>query len=105
VEIDDVARLTEDLAGVRRTARDGLAEWRYHGRLVARQLDDVHLVIRADFDYRDSMLRQFPGTFSVPPRYVKHMMVVADLAGGDAGAIEDALEAAWQLQRSADWPG
>jgi len=29
-------------------------------------------------------------------------MVVADLAGGDAGAIEDALEAAWQLQRSAD---
>jgi hypothetical protein len=105
VEIDDVARLTEDLAGVRRTARDGLAEWRYHGRLVARQLDDVHLVIRAEFDYRASMLRQFPGTFSVPARYVKHMMVVADLAGGDAGAIEDALEAAWQLQRSADWPG
>jgi hypothetical protein len=29
-------------------------------------------------------------------------MVVADLAGGDARAIEDALEAAWQLQRSAD---
>jgi hypothetical protein len=105
VEIDVVARLAEDLAGVRRTARDGLAEWRYHGRLVARQLDDVHLVIRADFGYRDAMLRQFPGTFSVPARYVKHMMVVADLAGGDAGAIEDALEAAWQLQRSADGPG
>jgi hypothetical protein len=105
VEIDAVARLAEDLAGVRRTARDGLAEWRYHGRLIARQLDDVHLVIRADFGYRDSMLRQFPETFSVPARYVKHMMVVADLAGGDAGAIEDALEAAWQLQRSADGPG
>jgi hypothetical protein len=102
VEIDDVARLAEDLAGVRRTARDGLAEWRYRGRLVARQLDDVHLVIRADFGYRDSMLRQFPGTFSVPARYVRHMMIVADLARGDAGAIEDALEAAWQLQRSAD---
>ena len=100
--IDDVARLAEDLRGVRRTARDGLAEWRYHGRLVARQLDDVHLMIRADFGYRDFMVRQFPETFSVPARYVKHMMVVADLAGGDAGAIEDALEAAWQLQRSAD---
>jgi hypothetical protein len=102
VEIDDVARLAGDLAGVRRTARDGLAEWRYHGRMVARQLDDEHLVIRADFGYRDAILRQFPGTFSVPARYVKHMMVVADLAGGDAGAIEDALEAAWQLQRSPD---
>lgn len=97
-----MARLTEDLAGVRHTARDGLAEWRYHGRLVARQLDDVHLVIRADFGYRDSILRQFPGTFSVPARYVKHMMVVADLAEGDAGAIEDAIDAAWQLQRSTD---
>ena len=102
MQIHDVARLAEDLAGVRHTERNGLAEWRYHGRLVARQLDDVHLVIRADFGYRDSMLRQFPETFSVPARYVKHMMVVADLAEGDAGAIEDALEAAWQLQRSTD---
>jgi hypothetical protein len=101
VEIDDVARLADALAGVRRTTPGGLAEWRYHGRLVARQLDDVHLVIRADFDYRDSILRQFPGTFSVPSRYIKHMMVVADLTRGDAGAIEDAIEAAWELQRSA----
>ena len=102
MEIGDVARLAEGLAGVRRTTPDGLAEWRYHGRLVARQLDHAHLVIRADFDYRDSVLRQFPETFSVPARYLKHMMVVADLAGGDPGPIEDALEAAWQLQRSAD---
>jgi len=102
VELADVALLADALTGVRQTAPDGLAEWRYHGRLVARQLDDVHLVIRADFDYRDSIMRQFPGTFSVPTRYVKHMMVVADLERGDAGAIEDAVEAAWQLQRSAD---
>jgi hypothetical protein len=101
VEIDDVARLAEALAGVRRTTSAGLAQWRYHGRLVARQLDDAHLVIRADFDARDLMLRQFPETFSVPGRFTKHMMVVADLARADPGAIEDAIEAAWQLQRSA----
>lgn len=100
--IDDLARRAEALAGVRRTTREGLAEWRYHGRLVARQLDDEHVVIRAAFDYRDSLARQFPGTFGVPTRFVKHMMIVADLAKGDADAIEDALEAAWQLQRSAD---
>jgi hypothetical protein len=102
VEIGDVARSTEALAGVRRSTPKGLAEWRYHGRLVVRQLDDAHVVIRADFDYRDSILRQFPRTFSVPAQYVKHMMVVADLGSGDADAIEDAIEAAWQLQRSAD---
>ena len=101
VEMGDVARAAGSLAGVRRSGPEGRAEWRYHGRLVARQLDDAHLVIRADFDFRDHMLREFPETFSVPTRYIKHMMVVADLARGDAGAIEDALEAAWQLQRSA----
>ena len=101
MQIDEVARLAEALAGVRRTTAGGLAQWRYHGRLVARQLDDAHVVIRADFDYRASVLRQFPETFSVPTRYRKHMMIVADLAQGDPGAIEDALEAAWRLQRSA----
>ena len=101
MEMADVALLAEALTGVRRTVPDGLAAWRFHGRLVARQLDDTHLVIRADFDYRDSILREFPGTFSVPTRYIKHMMVVADLNAGDAGAIEDALEAAWRLQRNA----
>jgi hypothetical protein len=102
LQIHEVARLAEALTGVRRTTADGLAQWRYHGRLVARQLDVGHVVIRADFDYRDSLLRQFPETFSVPARYTKHMMIVADLANGDPGAIEDALEAAWQLQRSAN---
>ena len=102
MEIDDVARLAGVLAGVRRTAPEGLAEWRYHGRMVARQLDDTHIVIRADFDYRDLILRQHPATFSVPTRWAKHMMVVADLAAGEAGAVEDAIEKAWDLQRGAD---
>lgn len=102
MEIDQVARLAEALTGVRLSASDGLAQWRYHGRLVARQLDQERIVIRADFDYRDVLLRQHPATFSVPTRWAKHMMVVADLACGDAGAIEDALEKAWELQRGAD---
>ena len=102
MDLDDVAHLAEALTGVRRTAREGLAEWRYHGRLVARQLDDTHVVIRADFDYRGSVLRQFPETFSVPARYARHMMVVADLVHGDRAAIEDALDAAWELQRQGD---
>jgi len=30
VQIDEIARLAEALAGVRRTTPDGLAQWRYH---------------------------------------------------------------------------
>jgi hypothetical protein len=102
MDMAEVANLAAALEGVRRTTSRGLSQWRCHGRLVVRQLDGDHVVIRSDFDYRDSILRQFPGTFSVPSRYVKHMMVVADLTAGDAGAIEDAIDAAWRLQRRAD---
>lgn len=99
--LDDVSRLTAELEGVAERRRDGLLDWRYRGRLVARQLDDGRVVIRATFDYRDFLLRTFPATFSVPDRFRKHMMVVADLANGDEGAIEDAVIAAWELQSAA----
>ena len=67
-------------------------------RLVARQLDATHVVIRTDFAPRHQLLSRFPGTFHVPAKYARHMMVVADLESGDGGAIEDALMAAWALQ-------
>ncbi len=101
--LTDVEKLLGSFEGVRRTERPGhYPEWRYHGRLVARQLDSDHLVIRTDFDFRRSLMLTDGATFSVPNRYVKHMMVVADFVSGDGIAIEDALENAWQLQRSAD---
>ncbi len=93
MQISDIADLADGLTGVRKTQTAGVAQWRYQGRLVVRQLDDAHVAIRADFDYRDEILREFPETFSVPTRFAKHMMVVADLADGDPGAIEDAVEA------------
>lgn len=102
MQVSDVTNLGSKLEGVRQTRSGELLQWRFHGRLVARQLDETHIVLRAEFDYRDAVLRQFPATFSVPKRFTKHMMVVADLATADPGAIEDALAAAWELQRAAD---
>lgn len=94
----DVSRLARQLDGVAERRRGGLLEWRYHGRLVARQLDDNHIVIRASFGFRDLLLQSFPDTFSAPDRFAKHMMVVADLEHGNADAIEDAVIGAWELQ-------
>jgi hypothetical protein len=103
MSLADVEKLLGELEGVRRTERHGqFPEWRYHGRLVARQVDTDHLVIRIDFDFRRSLMQSDPATFSVPNRYVKHMMIVADFLLGNPDAIEDAIENAWQLQRSAD---
>ena len=94
----DVSRLVGELDGVAEGRREGLLDWRYRGRLVARQLDDNHIVIRASFDFRDFLLEAFPETFSVPRRFANHMMIVADLENGNADAIEDALIGAWELQ-------
>ena len=102
MRLSDVSAVAAQLDGVTQRTHGGLLDWRYHGRRVARQLDERHIVIRASFDSRDFLLRSFPETFSVPPRYAKHMMIVADLVDGDPGAIEDALIAAWELQRRAD---
>ena len=99
--LTDVSRLTAQLDGVVERIRDGLLDWRYHGRLVARQLDETHVVIRTSFEFRDFLLRSFPETFSVTDRFAKHMMVVADLEHGNADAIEDALIGAWELQSGA----
>ena len=34
----------------------------------------------------------------MPPRFAKHMIVVADLEAGDDGAVEDAVTSAWRMQ-------
>jgi hypothetical protein len=98
VKLGEISRLTAQLEGVTERRRNGLLDWRYRGRLVARQLDDSHIVIRASFDLRDFLLQSFPDTFAVPTRFAKHMMIVADLANGNADAIEDTVIAAWELQ-------
>ncbi len=90
--------LATSLAGVRRTSAGGAARWQLRGRLVARELDATHVAVRVPFDVRDALLHQHPDVFSVPPRFAKHMMVVADLAAGNDGAVEDAVESAWRLQ-------
>ena len=94
----DLSRLAAQLDGVIERHHDGLLDWRYRGRLVARQLDDSHIVIRASFEFRDFLLRAFPDTFSVPRRFAKHMMIVADLENGNPDAVEDAVIGAWELQ-------
>jgi hypothetical protein len=96
--MDDLSRLAAQLEGVSESRREGLLQWRYQGRLVARQLDDTHVVIRASFEFRDLLLWSFPETFSASGRFAKHMMVVADLEHGNPDAVEDAVIAAWELQ-------
>jgi hypothetical protein len=44
------------------------------------------------------VIQQHPDAFSVPTRFAKHMMIVADLDADHDGAVKDAVESAWRLQ-------
>lgn len=98
VDLGAFHELATSFEGVRSSSRPGPARWEYRGRLIARELDATHVVIRVPFDVRDVLMRQAPAVFSAPGRFAKHMMVVADLAAGDDGAVEDAVGSAWRLQ-------
>ncbi|HET9498908.1 MAG TPA: hypothetical protein VFO98_01480 [Marmoricola sp.] len=99
MDLDAFDELVRSYSGVRRTTTGGRPRWQLGGRLVARLLDDTHVVVRVPFDVRDALLQQYPDVFSVPRRFAQHMMVVADLTEGDDGALEDAVGSAWRLQR------
>lgn len=99
MDLDAFHDLATSLDDVRRTTKDGAARWACRGRLVARALDDTHVVIRVPFDVRDVLLHQHGDVFTVPPRFAKHMMVVADLTADEGGAIEDAVTSAWRQAR------
>jgi hypothetical protein len=98
VDLKAFDELATSHEGVRRVSTARAARWQYAGRLIAREVDATHVVVRVPFDVRDALLHQHPGVFSVPTRFAKHMMVVADLAAGDDAAVEDAVESAWRLQ-------
>ena len=57
MRLADLSDLAVQLDGVTERRRTGLLEWRYQGRLLARQLDHNHVVIRASFDFKDLLLQ------------------------------------------------
>jgi hypothetical protein len=58
VEIGEFDDLATSLPGVRRRSERGLFRWQCRGRLLARQLDDLSVVIRVPFDVRDFLVQQ-----------------------------------------------
>lgn len=99
MEIEAIGRHLDRLDGVRRRESSGRTGWYLDGRLVARVEDEETLLIRSDFADREHLVDAHPETFYVTPRAAAHQKVMADLRRGDPGAILEALDAAWYLQR------
>ncbi|WP_299447686.1 hypothetical protein [uncultured Phycicoccus sp.] len=86
----DGVRLRDDPRGRR---------WCVRNRLVARQVDESTLLVRADLESRERLLDRYPDTFSMRPNLEAHMKVLADVENGDLAAVREALRAAWEMQR------
>src|SRR3954467_6906444 len=99
MELDDIHRLAMEHGGVKRKGTEARPAWYVDDRLVVRWLDATSVVIRSGFAERERLLDDHPGTFSVPPRFESHMMVVVELDRADPAAVERAIAAAVSLQR------
>ena len=89
-------RLVADLDGVRASGPPPRRRWTRAGRLVARVVDERHVVLRVDLDLRHQLVADFPETFSVPRSMQRHTSVLVDLSG-DPDAVQEALRAAHAL--------
>jgi hypothetical protein len=68
-------------------------------RLVTPLIAPFDQAVAATFDDTVAPARRAaPETFSVPRRYAKHVMIVAELEAGNTDAIEDPIIGAWELQ-------
>lgn len=95
----DVEDLLASLEGVRLHQDPRGRRWCVRGRLVARQVDDATLLVRATPERREALLGRWPTTFSVRPELEAHAKVLADVVEGDLDAVRSSLREVWELQR------
>jgi hypothetical protein len=99
VDLEDVGRQALEHEGVKRKGTASRPAWYVDDRLVVRWLDATSVVIRTGFAEREQLLIDHPGTFSLPPRFENHMMVVVELVRAEPAAVARAIAAAVDLQR------
>ncbi len=99
MDLDEIGRLALSHAGVKRKGTESRPAWYVDDRLVVRWLDPTSVVVRSDFPARERLVADHPDTFSVPPKFESHMMVVVELDRADPAAVARAVSEAVELQR------
>jgi hypothetical protein len=99
VILEDVGHLAESHNGVKRKGTESRPAWYVDDRLVVRWLDESSVVVRAGFAARERLLADHPETFTLPPRFESHMMVVVELDGAAPAAVARGISEAVELQR------
>ncbi|RYC10612.1 hypothetical protein [Nocardioides zhouii] len=96
---EEVGTYVESLPLVKRKGTSSRPAWYVHDRLIVRLHDPNTLVIRVPLNKRESLIESHPETFGVPPRMEAHHKVEAYLDRAEPGAVQTAIDLAWQMQR------
>jgi hypothetical protein len=92
-----VRKIVLDLPDVEETTSYGTPAFRVRKKLIARQHQDGEsLVVRADFDAREVLLRAKPKSFFLTDHYRAYPWVLVRLSSVSRADLEDALGQAWR---------
>ncbi len=92
-----VLALATALPGAQESTSYGTPAVKVRGRLFARLLEDGERLV-VFTDERDALLAADPVTFTVPPHYANHPMVVIGLASVDGTELGELLTGSWRMR-------
>lgn len=96
--VDTVREIALALPGVEEGTSYGTPAWKVEGKLLARLREDGEtLVVRAEDDARDLLMRSDPETFFVTDHYAGHPWVLVRLPRVERGALTLLIEEAVRL--------
>jgi hypothetical protein len=97
VTFETVRKIVLELPDVEETTSYGTPAFRVRKKLIARQHQDGEsLVVRADFDAREALLRTKPKSFFLTDHYRAYPYVLVRLAAVSKKDLTDVLTEAWR---------
>jgi hypothetical protein len=102
VTFDLVRKLGLPLAEVEEGTMYGSPALKLGGRLLAciavhKSAEPESLVVRTDFETREALLVEQPGTYYVTHHYVNHPVVLVRLSRIKKDQLQDLLRSAWHI--------
>jgi hypothetical protein len=98
ISLERVRKIISKLPGSEEGPCYGTPGFRVRKKLYARMLDDGEsLVLKIDFDARDSLTQASPRCFSVTPHYENYPMMIVNLRSVRVAELEELLEGAWRF--------
>jgi hypothetical protein len=102
VTFEAVRKIALALEDVQESTSYGTAAFKVRGGLFLRLKEDGDsLVVRADFEQRDALIAEDPGTYYVTDHYLKYEWVLVRLSRVHPDAMRDLIRMAWRSAASA----